>query len=88
MISDNGFDVSRLRLALNGEVIVPGDDGYDAARGVWNAMADHRPAVMVRCTSNADVAAAIAFARRQRPRDRRPLRRPQRRGHLPCPRAG
>jgi FAD/FMN-containing dehydrogenase len=63
MISDTGFDVSRLRRALNGEVILPGDDGYDVARGVWNAMADHRPAVVARCTSNTDVVAAIAFAR-------------------------
>ena len=67
MISDTGYDVSRLRRALDGEVMLPGDDGYDSARGMWNAMADHRPAVVVRCTSNADVAAAIAFARQQRP---------------------
>jgi FAD/FMN-containing dehydrogenase len=63
MISDTGFDVSRLRRALDGEVMLPGDDGYDSARGMWNAMADRRPAVAVRCTTNADVAAAIAFAR-------------------------
>ncbi len=63
MISDTGFDVSRLRRALDGEVMLPGDDGYDSARGMWNAMADRRPAVAVRCTSNSDVAAAIAFAR-------------------------
>jgi FAD/FMN-containing dehydrogenase len=63
MISDTGFDVSRLRRALDGEVMLPGDDGYDSARGMWNAMADRRPAVAVRCTSNSDVAAAISFAR-------------------------
>ena len=63
MISDIGFDVSRLRRALDGEVMLPGDDGYDSARGMWNAMADRRPAVAVRCTSNSDVAAAISFAR-------------------------
>src|SRR6478672_1687676 len=63
MISDTGFDVSRLRRALDGEVMLPGDDGYDSARGMWNAMADRRPAVVVRCTSDSDVAAAISFAR-------------------------
>ena len=63
MISGTGFDVSRLRRTLDGKAMVPGDEGYDSAREVWNAMADRRPAVAVRCTSNADVAAAIAFAR-------------------------
>src|SRR6478609_1882355 len=63
MISDTGFDVSRLRRALDGAVMLPGDDGYDSARGMWNAMADRRPAVVARCTSNSDVAAAIFFAR-------------------------
>ena len=63
MISGTGFDVSPLRRTLDGKAMVPGDEGYDSAREVWNAMADRRPAVAVRCTSNADVAAAIAFAR-------------------------
>ena len=63
MISGTGVDVSRLRRTLDGKAMVPGDEGYDSAREVWNAMADRRPAVAVRCTSNADVAAAIAFAR-------------------------
>jgi FAD/FMN-containing dehydrogenase len=63
MISGTGVEVSRLRRTLDGKAMVPGDEGYDSAREVWNAMADRRPAVAVRCTSNADVAAAIAFAR-------------------------
>ena len=65
MISDsNQVDVSRLQRGMDGRIMVPGDDGYDAARAVWNAMVDRRPALVVRCASSADVAAAIDFARR------------------------
>jgi FAD/FMN-containing dehydrogenase len=62
--SSNRADLSRLRQDLDGGIMVPGDGGYDAARAVWNAMVDRRPAVVVRCASSADVAAAIHFARR------------------------
>ena len=64
MSNIGGGDISRLRSSVDGQVLLPGDDGYDAARALWNAMVDHRPSVIVRCTSSADVAAAITFARR------------------------
>jgi FAD/FMN-containing dehydrogenase len=49
---------------FRGSLITPGDPRYDAARTVWNAMVDKRPAVVARCADAADVLAAVAFARR------------------------
>jgi FAD/FMN-containing dehydrogenase len=63
MISTGRVDVGRLRRSVDGQVILPGEDGYDSARALWNAMVNRRPAVVVRCASSADVAAAIDFSR-------------------------
>src|SRR5579864_3458894 len=48
---------------FGGTVIRPGQDGYDAARQIWNAMHDRRPALIARPASARDVAAAIRHAR-------------------------
>jgi hypothetical protein len=48
---------------LPGEVLRPGDGGYDSARAVFNRMIDRRPLAVVRCHEPADVARGIAFAR-------------------------
>jgi FAD/FMN-containing dehydrogenase len=56
-------DVARLRRGFQGLVLLPDQSGYDEARRVWNAMVDRRPAVIARCASPADVAAAVVFAR-------------------------
>lgn len=55
--------VAELRCLLRGTVLCPGDAGYDAARRVWNAMIDKRPAVIVRCAGAADVVTVVRFAR-------------------------
>ncbi|HEY7280775.1 MAG TPA: FAD-binding oxidoreductase [Actinomycetota bacterium] len=52
-----------LRRAIDGAVVTPSDVGYEAARRVWNRMADARPAVVVRCASEDDIRRAIEFAR-------------------------
>lgn len=46
-----------------GEVLQPGAAGFDQHREVWNAMVDRRPALIARCTSAADVAAAVRHGR-------------------------
>ncbi|MEO6504497.1 MAG: FAD-binding oxidoreductase [Terrimesophilobacter sp.] len=51
---------------IGGELVVPGDAGYDDARHVWNAMIDKYPAVVVRAKTTADVAPSLAFARKHR----------------------
>lgn len=58
--------VAALEERLRGQLLRPDDDGYDAARRVWNAMIDRRPALIARCTGAADVIAAVNFAREQR----------------------
>ena len=57
--------LNELRRSLAGAVLVPGDAGFDVARGSFNAMIDRRPAVIVRCLDPRDVATALDFARTQ-----------------------
>ena len=57
------MDVEELAGRLQGTVLRPGDEGYDAARGAWNARFDGRPAAVIRCSEASDVAAAVDFAR-------------------------
>src|SRR5574338_1412880 len=52
-----------LRRVLRGRVIAPGERDYDAARHVWNAMVDKRPALIAQPLDAADVAKAIGYAR-------------------------
>jgi FAD/FMN-containing dehydrogenase len=49
--------------SVRGRVLRPGEEGFDAARHVWNGMIDRTPALIVRCAGAADVISAIAFAR-------------------------
>ncbi len=55
--------IDQLREQVRGEVIAPGDEAYEEARAVYNAMIDKRPAVVVRPVNAGDVIAAVNFAR-------------------------
>jgi FAD/FMN-containing dehydrogenase len=57
------IDLERLRDSIRGPVIDPDDEGYDAARAIWNGAIDRRPACIARCTGVADVVGAVRFAR-------------------------
>ena len=48
---------------LRGHVLRPDDQGYHAARAVWNGMVDKRPGLIARCLGTADVVACVRFAR-------------------------
>ncbi|MFD1514325.1 FAD-binding oxidoreductase [Halomarina rubra] len=52
-----------LRERARGDVLDPSDPGYDDARGVWNAMVDSRPDLVLRCVGAADVVAGVETAR-------------------------
>jgi FAD/FMN-containing dehydrogenase len=55
--------VDDLRARLRGRVVEPSDPDYDALRVVVLGGVDPRPALIVRPAEDADVAAAVAFAR-------------------------
>jgi FAD/FMN-containing dehydrogenase len=46
-----------------GDVLMPGDAGYEEARRVFNAAVDRRPSLVARCAGAHDVAAALRHAR-------------------------
>jgi len=59
----SGIDRQALVAAVSGEVLAPGDPGYDEARSVWNVRFDRRPDLIVRCHRAEDVQAAVNAAR-------------------------
>jgi hypothetical protein len=59
----NETAINAFKAGLRGELLQPGDAGYDGARKVYNAMIDRRPRLIARCTDVADVMAAVNFAR-------------------------
>ncbi len=59
----SGEALDELRLLLRGNVLTPGDSGYENVRAPYNAMQADQPALIVQCTGTADVVVAVNFAR-------------------------
>ena len=55
--------LDNLRSALRGDVLLPRDAQYDDTRQIFNAMIDHRPALIARCAGAADVVTCVDYAR-------------------------
>src|SRR5215211_857523 len=56
--------LDELRSSFEGELIGSADPGYDEHRAIWNGSIDRRPVLIARCSSAADVIAALRFAKR------------------------
>ncbi|HEY6456240.1 MAG TPA: FAD-binding oxidoreductase [Steroidobacteraceae bacterium] len=54
--------LSELRARLRGATIVPTDEGYTAARRVWNAAIDRHPSAIIVCADAEDVSFAVRIA--------------------------
>ena len=63
MTSDSA--IRSLKSGISGQLLTPSDEGFDAARAVFNTMIDRRPALILRCANADDVIRAVTFAREQ-----------------------
>jgi hypothetical protein len=53
---------SSLHRQFKGELLLPGDSGYEDARIIWNGMVARTPALIARCTDENDVQNAVRAA--------------------------
>ena len=53
---------SALRRQFRGDLLRPGDDEYDGARGIWNGMVARKPGLIARCADVTDVQIAVRIA--------------------------
>ena len=56
------LDAEALRARLDGALLLPGGDGFEAATRLWNGMVDKTPALVVQPAGAADVTAALDLA--------------------------
>jgi FAD/FMN-containing dehydrogenase len=62
-LSQPALSLPQLRAELDGEVIGPRDEGYDAARAVYPQTIDRPPAAIVRPIHVGDIATVVSVAR-------------------------
>ena len=55
--------IEEFKVNLRGQLILPGDEDYDEACKIYNAMIERRPGLIARCADVGDVMAAVNFAR-------------------------
>lgn len=55
--------IEQFSAGLRGGHLLRGDEGYDDARTIYNAMIDKQPGLIVRCAGVADIIHAVNFAR-------------------------
>lgn len=58
-----GEALAGFKATFSGRILAPGENGYDAARRVWNSLIDRRPGLIVQARGPADVVTAVNFAR-------------------------
>src|ERR1700756_5408242 len=54
---------SSLRRQFKGDLLRPGENGYDDARAIWNGMCARTPGLIARCLDVNDIQSAIRSAR-------------------------
>jgi len=62
-MTGNKPQLDHFQSVFRGELIQPGDQGYDNARKVYNGMIDRHPKLIAQCVDVADVIAAVNFGR-------------------------
>jgi hypothetical protein len=63
MTTTSGSLTSAFRTGFAGTVFTPEDPGYPEARTVWNGTVTTRPALIARCHTASDIAAAVRLTR-------------------------
>ncbi len=56
-------NLQELRSLVKGALLLPGDDGYDQSRKIFNALIDKHPAAIAKVAGVADVVHSVNFAR-------------------------